>query len=150
MLSKKVENYLMQNFDEILPEYQSQNREILKNLGLDSEKNAAFAEFMARFSDVYFSEKLQLQMQDVMSDELADLQGNCFTAVLVEHYGLPPNYIALSEEGCDSLLLYDSDSDAVIILENTDETPINPQNFTQKWQSFNAFLEDFVESLDTQ
>lgn len=142
MLTEKLKLYLQNNVDEVLPKYQEEYKDILKQLGFDDVKNASFINFMSKYSDEHYG-NIGL-IHDVMNDDLSDYE-NGISKHLKDNYNVPEKYVSLFNLEVDDYLLYNKEDDSVVLIEGGNDIKLKNEKFDQKWSSFNEFLEHFFE-----
>ena len=142
MLTNKLKKYLENNADRVLPEFQEKYKSIFKNeLGLTDETNSSFLEFMIKYSDEYYGRYSYIM--DVANDIL-DIDTS-YTKSLWNNFNVPKNYISLFNGELDDYLLYNTENDTVILVEEGNDLKLKNKSFDKKWDSFNEFLEDFFK-----
>lgn len=142
MLTEKLKSYLQNNADELLPKYQAQYMAMLNELGFDGNKNSSFIQFMSVYSDEYYGSVGLIH--DVMNDDLSDPK-NGVTKHLRDNYNVPKKYVSLFNLEVDDYLLYNKKDDSVVLVVGGNDIKLKNEEFDQKWNSFNEFLEHFFE-----
>ncbi|CAM4413219.1 hypothetical protein [Zobellia nedashkovskayae] len=142
MLTDKLKKYLEENADSALPEFQEKIKNVFKNkLGLTEKINGSFLEFMIKYSDEYYGRYSYIM--DVANDIL-DIDTS-YTKSLWNNFNVPQNYISLYNGELDDYLLYDKETDMVVLIEEGNDIKLKTKTFDKKWDSFNEFLEDFFK-----
>lgn len=142
MLSKKIIDYLDENADQNLPDFQKKYHDSLLSLGLSFDNNSSFLDFMIKYSDEYYGSEGFII--DVAND-LLEFESST-TAHLRKNDALHSDYISLFNTEVDDFLLYNIKDDSVKLIEGDNIKKLSDYNYyDKKWSSFNDFLEDFFE-----
>ena len=114
---------------------------MLNELGFVGNKNSSFIQFMSVYSDEYYGSVGLIH--DVMNDDLSDPK-NGVTKHLRDNYNVPKKYVSLFNLEVDDYLLYNKE-DSVVLVVGGNDIKLKNEEFDQKWNSFNEFLEHFFE-----
>jgi hypothetical protein len=143
MLTKKIANWLKENEETLLPEYQEKYRNFLIESGFD--KKSSFVEFMSQYSDEINGSEGHLF--DVVGD-LIDYTETSINYQIHTFDKVPTNYISLTDDTTECYLLYNKNDDTVVLIEGANLPRLLDEDFDKKWDSFNDFLTEFLEIYD--
>ena len=143
MLTKKIRNWLKENEDALLPEYQEKYKKFLLENGFD--KDSSFVEFMSQYSNEICGSEGNLF--DVVGD-LIDYTETSVNYQIHTKDKVPSNYISLTDDTTECYLLYNKDNSSVVLVEGANLTRLLDEDFDQEWDSFNEFLLEFLEIDD--
>ena len=142
MLTEKIKEYLEDNADKVLSQYQKDYKKKLLDLGFNEKTNSSFIEFMSIYSDEYYG------VEGTLIDFMLDIKQfeKSETMILREHDKINSNFFSLLISESDDYLLYNKENDSVKLVEAENMKQLsNDDYFDQKWDSFNEFLEHFFE-----
>lgn len=140
-MNNKIREYLEENEEPLLPEYQKKYKDFLIENGFG--KDPSFVEFMTKYSDEMYGSEGHLA--DVVGD-LIDYDTACsFNYSMHKYDEVPKNYISLTDDISEVYLLYNRENGHVILIEGANLKRLLDGDFDKEWNSFDSFLEDFLE-----
>jgi len=134
--------YLDENEDKLLPEYQEKNKKFLIENGFDENENSSFVQFMTIYSDEMLGNEGHLS--DVVGD-LMNYTESSFNYQIHTNDKVPTNFISLTDDTTELYLLYNKANDNVVLVEGANLKNLLDNKFDKQWSSFNDFLIDFFQ-----
>ena len=140
MLSKKVLEYLKKE-PKLLPENQEKYRKLLENYNI--KQNSDFYIFMSKYGgDMEGSLEYMMNVPEDLSQEDSGVSN-----LLHKNEEVPSNFISLFDYKYEDYLLYNKDDDSAVLILGGNINKLNNADYDRKWNSFNSFLEDFLNKV---
>jgi len=136
---------LPEGMEEVLGEeiYKREDSNSVKDalIRLDVNVSQPFQEFYMRYEGPFWEEYVPFELLD-LTDEENNIES--YTNIAREEHGFPKQYLVLSEMSANAVLVLDTITDKVYIVnfEGGDELLLQGE-LKEKWATFYDFLKDY-------
>ena len=137
MQNEKIVKYL-EDEPKLLTEHRSLYHSVLHQHGF--KENSVFVDFATTYGTEFNCS------EGFMFNVVRDLMDQSPTGVNYNMHvkqNVPQNLISLLEDTSYAFLLYDTDNDSVILVEDAYVRKVIDGEYDRKWNTFNEFLEEF-------